>query len=114
MAVKRGETWWAQLDEPVGSGPGYRRPVLILQADGFNRSALRTVIVAAITSNLALAMAPGNVRLPKPESGLGLVSVVNVSQLLTVDRAQLLARIGALAPARMQQIDAGLRAVLAL
>ncbi len=68
--MKRGEVWWASLRDPVGSGPGLRRPVLIVQANSFTESRIATVIVAVLTSNLAVAVAPGNVRIPKSESGL--------------------------------------------
>jgi len=77
----RGEIWWANLSEPVGSEPGYRRPVLIIQDDTFNQSRINTVIVAVITSNVQLAEAPGNVSLPSQASGLPKDSVVNVSQI---------------------------------
>ena len=76
--MQRGDLWWANLPDPVGSGPGYRRPVLIIQANSFNRSRLKTVLVAVITKNTALAAAPGNVLLPGNDSGLALDSVVNV------------------------------------
>jgi mRNA interferase MazF len=112
--MKRGELWWAQLDDPIGSGPGFRRPVVIVQSDSFNRSAIRTVIAAMVTSNIALAMAPGNVRMSKSESGLGKVSVVNVTQLATLDREQLLSKIKALPASAMGQIELGIREVLSL
>ena len=114
--MQRGEVWWASLPEPAGSGPGYRRPVVIVQADAFNRSRIRTVIAAAVTSNVRLADAPGNVLLPRRGGGmrLGRDSVVNVSQLVTLDRAFLTERIGCLAPAKLRELDEGLRLVLAL
>ncbi len=112
--MKRGELWWAQLDEPIGSGPGYRRPVLIVQSDVYNRSAVSTITVLAVTSNLALAMAPGNVRLAKTESGLSKVSVVNVTQFITLDREQILHKIKSLPLSCMQRIENGMRAVLNL
>lgn len=112
--MKRGELWWASLSPPEGSGPGFRRPVLIVQSDPFNSSRIATVVVAVVTSNLALADAPGNVRLGKAESGLSRPSVVNVSQLLTIDRRVLAARIRALPGTTMHAVDAGLRLVLAL
>ena len=83
--MKRGEIWWASLPAPTGSGPGFRRPVLVLQADPFNQSGISTIIVAAITSNLLIADAPGNLRLSKTDSGLSKPSVVNVSQIVTLD-----------------------------
>src|SRR6185312_9021177 len=96
--IKRGEIWWADLPEPRRSEPGYRRPVLVIQADSFNRSRIQTVIVAVITSNLGLAEAPGNVLLPARTSGLPRDSVVNVSQMLTLDRDYLSERAGRLPP----------------
>ena len=112
--MSRGEIWWADLPEPRGSEPGYRRPVLIVQADSFNRSTIQTVIVAMITSNLRLAEAPGNVILPARVSGLPRDSVVNVSQLLTIDHSFLSEHAGKL-PARMlADVEAGLRLVLEL
>ena len=94
--MKRGELWWAELPNPVGSGPGYKRPVLVVQANPFNASRISTVIVATVTSNLSLAEAPGNVRIGKTDSGLPQPSVVNVSQLITLDRAILSKKLKAL------------------
>lgn len=110
----RGEVWWADLDDPVGSEPGFRRPVLVVQSDPFNRSRIATVVVAALTSNLALGEAPGNVRLARKGSGLKTESVVNVSQLYTLDRAALTERAGRVPISKMAEIDAGLRLVLAV
>jgi mRNA interferase MazF len=112
--MKRGEIWWATLPEPAGSGPGFRRPVLVVQSDAFNNSRIATVVVAVITSNLALAEAPGNVRLAKSDSGLPKASVVNVSQIITLDRSLLTARVKALPGKTAQQVNAGLRLVLGL
>jgi len=112
--MKRGEVWWASLPVPIGSGPGLRRPVLVIQANPFNDSRIATVIVAVITSNLALAVAPGNVRLGKAESGLPKPSVVNVSQLVTIDKALLTSRIRALPAEPMRLVEDGLRLVLAV
>jgi mRNA interferase MazF len=112
--IQRGEIWWADLPEPRRSEPGYRRPVLVVQADSFNRSRIQTVIVAVITSNVALADAPGNVLLTARSTGLPRDSVANVSQLLTLDRGFLTEHAGTL-PLRVQgSVDAGLRAVLHL
>ena len=83
--MRRGEVWWATLPEPTGSGPGYRRPVLIVQANEFNESRIQTVIVATMTSNLRLAEAPGNILCRTRETKLPRDSVINVSQLLTVN-----------------------------
>jgi mRNA interferase MazF len=112
--VKRGEVWWADLPEPAASEPGFRRPVLVVQADEFNRSRIRTVIAAAITSNTKLAAAPGNVALPKRSVGLGRDSVVNVSQLVTLDKRFLTARAGRISDAKLRQVEDGLRLALAL
>ncbi|MEE4173659.1 MAG: type II toxin-antitoxin system PemK/MazF family toxin [Xanthomonadales bacterium] len=112
--MKRGEVWWASLPAPEGSGSGYRRPVLVVQANAFNESRINTVIVAVITSNLRLAEAPGNLRLPRRASGLGKASVVNVSQLITVDRRYLTGRLKALPGAIMEQVDQGLQLTLGL
>ncbi|MDO9318044.1 MAG: type II toxin-antitoxin system PemK/MazF family toxin [Gammaproteobacteria bacterium] len=110
--MKRGEIWWASLPEPTGSGPGLRRPVLVIQANPFNDSRIATVIVAVVTSNLALADAPGNVRLNKSESGLPKPSVVNVSQVLTIDRSVLVERVKVLPSPVLQRINEGLRLVM--
>jgi mRNA interferase MazF len=110
----RGEIWWAQLPEPVGSEPGYRRPVLIIQDDTFTQSRIRTVIVVIITSNIELANAPGNVLLPRDVTGLPKDSVVNVSQIFTVDKAFLTEHIGTLPVSLQAEVDEGLRAVLYL
>jgi mRNA interferase MazF len=112
--VKRGEIWWATLPPPSGSGPGFRRPVLIVQSNPYNQSRISTAIVAVVTSNLALAEAPGNVRVGKSDSGLERPSVVNVSQILTVDKAFLRDRVRALPASLMSRVDHGLRLVLDL
>lgn len=112
--MKRGEIWWASLPEPEGSGPGFRRPVVVVQSNPFNASRIATVVVASITSNLKLSAAPGNVRISKAESGLGKPSVVNVSQILTLDRSFLTERVRRLPDQRMDDVDQGLRMVLAL
>jgi mRNA interferase MazF len=112
--MKRGDVWWASLPTPSGSGPGFRRPVLVVQANAFNDSRIATVVIAVITSNLALAQAPGNVRVAKRDSGLSKPSVVNVSQLMTIDRIYLTERVRSLAPQALAQVDAGLRLVLGL
>lgn len=101
----RGEIWWANLPDPVGSEPGYRRPVLVIQDDTFTQSRINTVIVAIITSNLQLAEAPGNVLLPCEGSGLSKESVVNVSQILTIDKTFLVERIGSIPDYLQEEID---------
>jgi len=112
--MKRGEVWWADLADPVGSGPGYMRPVLVIQSKPFNESRIATVIVAVITTNLALGEAPGNVRLSKSESGLPKPSVVNVSQVITIDKSILTEKVKSLPGAVVQRVDEGLRLALAL
>lgn len=112
--MKRGEVWWASLPAPTGSGPGFRRPVVVIQSNPFNQSRIATVVVATITSNLALADAPGNVRVGKTESGLTKPSVVNISQLFTLDRELLTQRVRALPAEAMRTIDDGLGLVLGL
>lgn len=112
--MHRGEIWWASMPLPRGSEPGLRRPVLVMQADEFNRSRIRTVVVAPITSNLKLAQAPGNVRLPRRESRLPRDSVVNVSQIITVDRSRLEQCVGSLPRRYITQVEAGVRLLLGL
>ena len=112
--MKRGELWWANLPNPIGSGPGYKRPVLVIQSNPFNVSRIATVVVATITSNLALAEAPGNVRITKSDSGLPQPSVVNVSQLITLDRSILTTKVKTLPGVVMERVDGGLKLVVAL
>lgn len=112
--VKRGQIWWAELPEPRASEPGFRRPVIIIQADEFNASRISTIIVLAITTNLRLADAPGNVRLLKIKTGLSQDSVANVSQLLTLNKEFLVEQIGQLDNLMLKQIDEGLQLILSL
>lgn len=112
--MKRGQIWWAELPEPSASEPGYKRPVIIVQADEFNISRISTVVVVAITSNLRVADAPGNLRLPKSKTGLAKDSVANVSQILTLDKSFLTEQIGQLDKVTAQQLDEGLQLVLSL
>jgi mRNA interferase MazF len=112
--MQRGEIWWANLPPPCGSKPGYRRPVLVLQQDDFNRSRIATVIVVALTSNLHLQGAPGNVLLRQRDSGLPKDSVANVSQLVTLNKSDLTGRIATLPAARLKQVENGIRLVLGL
>ncbi len=110
----RGEIWWANLPEPVGSEPGYNRPVLVIQDDTFTQSNINTIIVVIITSNLNLAAAPGNVLLPRAASGLPKDSVANVSQILTLDKKFLIERIGSIPDILQSEIDDGIRTILYL
>ena len=112
--MRRGEIWWASLGEPQGSGPGFRRPVLIVQSDEFNESAVRTSICATFTSNMRLADAPGNVRITRRVSGLPHDSVVNVSQLITLGKRMLTEKVGRLPAQSLRDVEAGIKLVLAL
>ncbi len=112
--MDRGEIWWARLPQPFGSEPGFHRPVVIVQSDRFNRSRISTIIAVAITRNLRLRTAPGNVYLPKAASGLDHDSVVNVSQLVTLDRSRLNRLMGHVPGLKLHELEDGLRLVLAL
>ena len=112
MVIRQGDVYWVDLGEPVGSEPAYRHPCVVVQNNLFNQSRIRTVVVCALTSNLKRAGAPGNVLLEKGEAHLPKQSVVNVSQIFTVDKRQLGEYIGTLSPRRMQQILEGIRLVL--
>lgn len=112
MVVNRGEIWWASLPQPVGSAPGYQRPILIIQANEFNRSNINTLVAVAISSNPRLAAAPGNILLSNKNSKLPRESVINVSQIITIDKSFLSEKVHTLAGAIMEQIDEGLRLVL--
>ena len=112
--MRRGEIWWADFGVPVGSEPGYRRPVLVVQADSFNQSKIATVIVIPLTKNLQLAAAPGNVVCSARQTGLCARSVVNVSQLAAVNRNRLTEQVGAVPGALLHRIEDGVRLVLGL
>ena len=112
--IGRGEVWWASLPEPIGSEPGYRRPVLVVQADDFNQSRIATVIAVAISSNLKLSQAPGNVLLPHKTTGLAKNCVANLSQVITVDKSFLTERVGVLPLYLPEQVESGLRLVMSL
>jgi len=112
--MQRGEIWWATLQPPVASEPGYRRPVLIIQNNDFNKSRINTVVVAILTSNLNIKDAPGNVFLAKQRTKLPKDSVANVSQVVTLDKSFLTERISRLSTDRMKHVDDGLRLVLNL
>jgi len=112
--VKRGQIWWAQLPEPTASEPGYKRPVLIIQSDEFNKSRINTVMATVITSTLKLAEAPGNVKLTTKQSGLPRESVVNVSQIITLDKQFLVELAGQLDRRTMLQIEDGVKLALQL
>jgi len=110
--IAQGEVWWADLGEPAGSEPGFRRPVVVVQGDAFNRSSLRTVVCVSLTSNLRWADAPGNVLLPARATGLPRDSVANVSQLVALDRDALTERTGALSASSLELVLAGIDVVL--
>jgi mRNA interferase MazF len=112
VAISRGEIWWADLAEPSGSEPGFRRPVVVVQCDAFNRSNIQTVVCVPLTSNLVWADAPGNVLLPSSISGLAKDSVANVSQIITVDRKSLSERVGRVPAGKLEAILNGIGIVL--
>lgn len=112
MVISQGEVWWADLAEPVGSSPGFRRPVVVVQGDSINRSRISTVVCVPLTSNLGWSRAPGNVELSSHTTGLQKDSVANVSQIITVDRVQLTERTGKLPHAKVQLILAGIDTIL--
>ena len=112
MVINQGDIYWIELDEPEGSEPGYRHPHVIVQNNLFNRSQIRTVLVCPLTSNLKRANAPGNILLEQKESNLPKQSVVNVSQVFTVDKKQLDEYIGTLSPKRIREILDGINLVL--
>jgi mRNA interferase MazF len=112
--MTRGEIWWATLPVPSASEPGYRRPLLVVQSDDFNRSKISTIIAVVISSNLRLAEAPGNVTLSSKNTGLPKKSVANVSQLITVDKSFLSERVGKISPELLKEVEAGIRLILSL
>lgn len=110
--IQQGDIYWVDLDEPIGSSPGFRHPHVVIQNNEFNRSKIRTVVVCALTSNLKRASAPGNVLLEPGEANLPKQSVVNISQVFTVDKSQLVEKIGSLSSRRIRQILDGLQLLL--
>jgi mRNA interferase MazF len=112
VVISQGDVWWAELPVPAGSGPGFRRPVLVVQGDAFNRSTIGTVVSVPLTSNLKWADAPGNVRLSARATGLPRDSVANVSQLVALDRALLQERVGILSRVKIDLVLAGIDIVL--
>ncbi len=109
MVINQGDVFWVDLGEPSGSGPGYRHPHVVIQNNVFNRSRINTVMVCALTSNIKRAQAPGNVLLEKGEANLPKQSVVNVSQIFTVDKRDLVEKIGTLSRQRVRQTLDGIR-----
>lgn len=112
MVISQGDVWWADLPEPVGSGPGFRRPVVVIQSDAFNRSRIATVVCVPLTSNLALGDVPGNTLLVAEATGLPKDSVANASQVVTLDKELLSERVGKLRRAKLDLVLAGLDVVL--
>ncbi|HCC53820.1 MAG TPA: mRNA interferase MazF2 [Desulfobulbaceae bacterium] len=112
--MNRGEIWWAALPEPVASAPGYKRPILIIQSNEFNKSKINTLVAAVITSNIHLASAPGNVTLSTKNSKLPKESIINVSQIITIDKSFLTEKVHTLSNVIMTQVDDGLRLILKL
>jgi mRNA interferase MazF len=112
MVIAQGDVFWLDTGPPRGSGPGFRRPHVVVQNDIFNASRIQTTVLCAVTSNLTRAKAPGNLLLRKGEANLSRPSVVNVSQVVTVDKSILREKIGTLSRQRVQEIVAGLRLVL--
>jgi mRNA interferase MazF len=112
VVIRQGDVYWIDLGDPAGSEPGYRHPHVVVQNDIFNLSRISTVVVCALTSNLGRAKAPGNVLLEPGEGGLPKRSVVNISQLFTVDKRQLAERIGSLSKSRLQEVITGVSLLL--
>jgi mRNA interferase MazF len=112
MVINQGDIFWIDLDEPSGSEPGYRHPHVVVQNNVFNRSRINTVVICALTSNLKRAAAPGNVLLEPSEANLPKQSVVNISQIFTVDKSQLGEKIGTLSSRRVHEILDGIRLLL--
>ena len=112
MVIAQCEVWWADLAEPIGSAPGYHRPVVVVQSDPLNQSQIATVVCVALTSNLRWSAAPGNVLLNAKHTGLYRDSVANVSQLVTVDKRQLTERVGKIPKRQMEAIFSGIDLVM--
>jgi mRNA interferase MazF len=112
MVINQGEVWWADLGEPIGSAPVFRRPVVIVQGDALNRSRISTVVCVPLTSRLAWASAPGNVLLPSAATGLEKDSVANVSQIVALDRGQLTDRVSKITPKQLATILNGIDVVI--
>ncbi len=112
MVIAQGEVWWADLPAPTGSGPGFRRPVVVVQGDSLNRSRVGTVVCVPLTSNLRWADAPGNVLLVVRATGLPKDSVANVSQIIALDKGALAQRVGKLSRAKTELVLSGIDVVL--
>ena len=112
MVIRQGDIFWVDLGTPSGSAPGYRHPHVVVQNNLFNQSKINTVVVCALTSNLKRAGAPGNVLLSKGEANLKKASVVNISQIVTIDKSDLTGKIGTLSPSRVEQIIDGIKLLI--
>ena len=112
VEIAQGDIWWAEFPEPVGSAPGFRRPVVVVQGNPLNRSRIATVVCVPLTSNLTWADAPGNTRLSAKETGLPKDSVANASQIITIDKTFLTERVGQLKSKRLSQILTGIGIIL--
>lgn len=110
--IAQGDVWWADFDEPTGSEPGFRRPVVVVQGNALNRSRIRTVVCVPLTSNLKWGPAPGNVELSARMTGLPRASVANVSQIFAVDREVLVECVGKIPQAKLQLILSGIDTIL--
>lgn len=112
MVISQGDVWWADLPEPVGSASGFRRPVVVIQSDAFNRSRIATVVCVPLTTNTRWLSVPGNVLLPSHLTNLPEDSVANASQVIAVDKELLIQHVGKLSRAKLELVLAGLDAVL--
>jgi len=112
VVVSQGEVWWADLPKPAGSGPGFRRPVVVIQGDALNRSRIATVVCVALTGNVKWASAPGNVLLSPTATGLAKDSVANVSQIVTLDKTLLTERAGRRPRKKFESVLSGIDVVL--
>ena len=112
LVISQADVWWADLGEPTGSAPGYRRPVVVVQGDAFNRSRIGTVVCVPLTSNMKWAEAPGNVMLSKRSTGLEKDSVANVSLLVALDKQQLVEHVGRISSRQLERVMVGIDIVL--
>jgi mRNA interferase MazF len=112
VVISQGEIWWANLPSPTGSGPGFRRPVVVVQCDALNRSRIATAVCVPLTSNLKWGLAPGNLRLSARLTGLPKDSVANVSQIITLDKDLLTDRVGKLPGQKLELLLSGIDVIL--
>lgn len=114
MVIRRGQIWWVDFGPPRGASPGYERPAVVIQSDGFNKTDIDSVIVAIVTTNLQLSRMPGNVSVESGFGGLKEDSVINITQLFTLDKSDLLELLGTLPRSTVEQVNKGLRLVLSI